>query len=103
MLSPAQVREQVATVRNHVAAPFALNFFCHVMPGQSDDGEWRALLQTYYDEFAVDPGNGGALRLPFDEAMCAPRGGASARSSQFSLRASGGRAARSGQDAWASS
>ena len=25
----------------------------------------------YYDEFGVAPGSGGALRLPFDEAMCA--------------------------------
>ena len=69
MLSPAEVREQAATVRQQSSAPFALNFFCHTMPGQ-DDGAWRALLQPYYDEFGVEPGGGGALRLPFDAQMC---------------------------------
>ena len=70
MLSPDQVRTQVAEVRSQVEGPFALNFFCHRMPEQVDDSAWRALLQPYYDEFGVEPGNGGALRLPFDEAMC---------------------------------
>jgi nitronate monooxygenase len=30
-----------------------------------------ALLEPYYREFAVEPSNGGAMRLPFDDAMCA--------------------------------
>jgi nitronate monooxygenase len=70
MLSPDQVRTQVAEVRSQIDRPFALNFFCHQMPGQADDSTWRALLQPYYAEFGVEPGNGGALRLPFDEEMC---------------------------------
>ena len=41
------------------------------MPADIDDSAWRALLQPYYDEFGVTRGNGGALRLPFDEAICA--------------------------------
>ncbi len=70
MFSPEQVREQVAIVRQQCSAPFALNFFCHAMPREADDGAWRALLQPYYDEFGVSSGNGGTLRLPFDEGMC---------------------------------
>jgi nitronate monooxygenase len=70
MLSSEQVREQVGSVRARTIRPFALNFFCHRMPAQADDGAWRALLKPYYEEFGVEPGNGGALRLPFDEDMC---------------------------------
>jgi nitronate monooxygenase len=70
MLSPAEVQEQVATVRQQSSAPFALNFFCHAMPGQIDDSGWRALLQPYYDEFGVVPGSEGALRRPFAADMC---------------------------------
>ena len=69
MLSPEQVREQVAQVRSATAGPFGLNFFCHEMPAQADDTAWRALLRPYYEEFGVSAGNGGAMRLPFDSAM----------------------------------
>ena len=71
MLSPDQVRAQVAGVRARTDGPFALNFFCHAMPEDADDSAWRALLQPYYDEFGVAPGNGGAMRLPFDRDMAA--------------------------------
>jgi nitronate monooxygenase len=70
MLLTDQVRSQVSEVRSRSRGPLNLNFFCHSMPEQADDGAWRALLQPYYDEFGVEPGNGGALRLPFDEQMC---------------------------------
>ena len=70
MLSPEQAREQVAGVRARADGSFALNFFCHTMPGDMDESAWRALLQPYYGEFGVVPSNGGALRLPFDEEMC---------------------------------
>ena len=70
MISPDQVREQVAQVRAQTSVPFALNFFCHSMPEDIDDSAWRALLHAYYEEFGVEPGNGGALRLPFDNEMC---------------------------------
>ena len=69
MLSPEQVREQVADLRSRTKGRFALNFFSHSMPGEVDDSAWRELLQPYYEEFGVEPGNGGAMRLPFDEAM----------------------------------
>jgi nitronate monooxygenase len=70
MLSPEQVREQVAGVRKQTSGRFALNFFCHSMPVGSDDSAWRELLRPYHEEFAVESGNGGALRLPFDDKMC---------------------------------
>ena len=71
MLSPQQVLEQVAEVRSRGNGPINLNFFCHTMPTAADDGAWRAVLKPYYEEFEVEPGNGGALRLPFDSDMCA--------------------------------
>lgn len=69
MLSPEQVTLQVEQVRSRTSAPFGLNFFCHTMPKGADDSAWRALLQPYYDEFDVQPGNGGTMRLPFDSDM----------------------------------
>jgi nitronate monooxygenase len=71
MLSPEQVRHQVGQVRSRSASPFALNFFCHEMPEPIEDSAWRALLAPYYQEFGVEPGNGGAMRLPFDSEMAA--------------------------------
>ena len=71
LVTPDQVRAQVADVRGRIVGPINLNFFCHRMPAQADDRAWRALLQPYYDEFGVQSGGGGGLRLPFDEAMCA--------------------------------
>jgi len=70
LLSPHEVRAQVAEVRARIRGPLNLNFFCHEMPGPVDDSSWRALLRPYYDEFDVKPGEGGVLRLPFDESMC---------------------------------
>jgi len=71
LLTPDQVRTQVLEVRSRSSGPLNLNFFCHELRQETDDRAWRAVLQTYYDEFAVEPGHGGALRLPFDADMCA--------------------------------
>jgi nitronate monooxygenase len=71
MLSPDQVRTQVSEARARANGPLNLNFFCHTMPAAADDSSWRALLRPYYDEFGVEAGNGGAMRLPFDAEMCA--------------------------------
>lgn len=71
LLSPERVRQQVGEVRSRANGPLNLNFFCHEMPTRADDSAWRALLRPYYDEYGVESGNGGALRLPFDERMCA--------------------------------
>jgi len=65
------VRAQVSEVRARGAGSLNLNFFCHRMPDPVDDRAWRALLQPYYAEYGAEPGNGGALRLPFDADMCA--------------------------------
>ena len=70
LLSPEQIREQVAEVRAAIDRPFSLNFFCHTMPATADDCSWRALLRPYYDEYGVDPGDAEPLRRPFDEEMC---------------------------------
>jgi nitronate monooxygenase len=70
LLSPEQVRRQVAEVRERAKGPLNLNFFCHRMPAGVDDSAWRALLQPYYDEYGEEPGNGGPLRMPFDGEMC---------------------------------
>ena len=69
MLSPDQVRAQVAEIRARTDRPFNLNFFCHRMPDRVDDSAWRELLHPYYEEFGAQPSNGGAMRLPFDPAM----------------------------------
>jgi nitronate monooxygenase len=71
LLTPDQVRAQVAEVRSPANGPLNLNFFCHRMPEDADDNAWLELLRPYYEEFGVQPGNGGALRLPFDGDMCA--------------------------------
>lgn len=70
LLSAEKVRDPVTEVRAGARGPLNLNFFCHRMPGAADDSAWRALLQPYYEEFAVTTANGGALRAPFDQAMC---------------------------------
>jgi nitronate monooxygenase len=71
LLSPGEIRAQVAEVRARASGPLNLNFFCHAMPGPVDDSAWRALLLPYYEEFDVQPDRSGALRLPFDQPMCA--------------------------------
>ncbi len=71
LLTPEQVRSQVAEVRARAKGPLNLNFFCHRMRNDADDSAWRELLRPYYDEFGVEPGDVGALRLPFDAEMCA--------------------------------
>lgn len=71
MLSTEDIRAQVGDVRSVSERPFALNFFCHSMPANVDDSQWRALLQRYREEFAADEADSGAMRLPFGEATAA--------------------------------
>jgi nitronate monooxygenase len=72
MLTPGEVRAQVAEVRRRAGGPINLNFFCHRVAEPPDDREWRELLAPYYARESVEPPTGGApSRRPFDEAMCA--------------------------------
>ena len=71
MLSPAQISEQVATVRGRTPAPINLNFFCHKMPEPADDSSWRRLLRPYFEALDIDEPPPSPLRLPFDEDACA--------------------------------
>jgi nitronate monooxygenase len=74
LLTPDQVREQIALVRARTDRPVNVNFFAHSPP--SDDlarnDAWRQRLAPYYDELEVEgvgprPLAGGGW---FDEALC---------------------------------
>lgn len=72
MLTPDQVRAQVAEVRAQAEGPLNLNFFCHALGEPPDDREWRAVLAPFYAKEGVGPPKTPPpLRAPFDEAMCA--------------------------------
>ena len=71
MLAPDEMRSQAADLRNRTAGPINLNFFCHRLPDESDDGPWAALLAPFYERFGLAAGpEAGPLRRPFDPAMC---------------------------------
>src|SRR4051812_16573482 len=74
MLSVEKAREQVKLIRQRVAAPINMNFFCHA-PALADpqrEAVWKRRLALYYDELGLDPATpiNAANRAPFDAAMC---------------------------------
>ena len=70
MLTPAQVRAQVAEVRAQAQGPLNLNFFCHHAPAEADEAGWHKLLAPYYAELGVGPPDTPPpLRGAFDAAM----------------------------------
>lgn len=74
MLSPAQVVEQVARLRQRTQAPFNLNFFCHRPPPPATEAlaSWQARLEPYYRELELDgTPPAAAARRSFDAEMCA--------------------------------
>jgi nitronate monooxygenase len=72
MLEPDAIAAQAAEVRARTAGPLNLNFFCHTMPLETDDADWRRLLHPFHARYRVDPqASGGAVRRPFDIAACA--------------------------------
>ena len=71
MITPEQVREQVAEFRAQIDAPINLNFFCFAMPAMADDAKWRKVLRPYYVKYGIPEPQAAALRMPFDEAYCA--------------------------------
>ncbi|HEY5722184.1 MAG TPA: nitronate monooxygenase [Allosphingosinicella sp.] len=71
LLDPEAVREQVGEVRSRADGPLNLNFFCHAMPADAEDGAWHELLSSLYRSYGLGDSPGeGPLRRPFDEAMC---------------------------------
>src|ERR1700719_1818705 len=57
MLSAEKVREQGNIIRQRVAAPVHMNFFCHI-PADADpqqEAAWKKRLAAYYQEFGIDP------------------------------------------------
>jgi nitronate monooxygenase len=73
MLTPSELRDQIAEIRRRTAAPFNVNFFCHTAPKQDPERQagWLGELAPDYAEAALDPGagGGGPVRTPFDLAM----------------------------------
>jgi nitronate monooxygenase len=74
MLPVAKAREQMQIIRQRVAGPVNMNFFCHT-PVDADparEAGWKERLASYYSEFGVDPQApvAAANRAPFDAAMC---------------------------------
>lgn len=72
MMDVAAVRVAVGVIREIATGPLNLNFFCHDLPSDDDDGDWRAALVPFYSEYGVDnAGPKPPVRKPFDAAMCA--------------------------------
>ena len=75
MLSVDKAREQVNIIRQRVAAPVNMNFFCHTAVDADPVSEagWRRRLAPYYAELGLDPAApvAAANRAPFDATMCA--------------------------------
>lgn len=71
MLTPDQVRAQVAEVRAQAKGPLNLNFFCHTLGEAPDETAWRGQLRPFYVEEGVGPPlTPPPLRAPFDSTMC---------------------------------
>ncbi|MFF3699729.1 MULTISPECIES: NAD(P)H-dependent flavin oxidoreductase [Pseudomonas] len=74
MLTPEQIRQEIATFSQASRGPLNLNFFCHRPP--ATDGErairWKQALKPYYEEVGADFGATTPVsnRAPFDEAGC---------------------------------
>jgi nitronate monooxygenase len=72
MLDAASIRREIQAIRDATAAPFNLNFFCHVPPvvEPSREAAWRRALEPAYVEFGLDieAVPAGAGRIPFDAA-----------------------------------
>src|SRR3981189_3155894 len=57
MLSVEKAREQINIIRQRVAAPVSMNFFCHKAvdadPGR--EARWKQRLASYYKEVGLQP------------------------------------------------
>src|ERR1043165_307766 len=74
MLSVEKAREQISIIRQRVAAPVNMNFFCHtpVDPDPQREAKWKQRLGAHYNELGVVPAApiNAANRAPFNAAMC---------------------------------
>jgi nitronate monooxygenase len=74
LLTAEKAREQINIIRQRVAAPVNMNFFCHkaVEPDPNREAAWRQRLAPYYGEHGLDPAApiNVANRAPFDAAFC---------------------------------
>jgi nitronate monooxygenase len=70
MLTPAQIREELAAIRAQTNRPVNVNFFCHTPPAPdaAREARWRASLAPYYAEHGIDPETiaPGPGRAPFN-------------------------------------
>jgi nitronate monooxygenase len=74
MLSPEQIRAQIAEFRAAAARPVNVNFFCHATPTEDPTAQarWRARLAPYYRALGVEAATAsGPTRRPFDATSCA--------------------------------
>ena len=74
LISVEKAREQINIIRQRVAAPVNMNFFCHkaVDADPAREAGWKRRLGSYYNELGLDPAMpfDAANRAPFDAAMC---------------------------------
>jgi nitronate monooxygenase len=73
LLTPAQVRDEVAKIRTQTRKPINLNFFCHATPQRDAaiESAWRQRLAPYYAEYGVDiPASPTSTLAPFGTEMC---------------------------------
>src|SRR5579862_7742023 len=56
LLSPGDLRKELAAIRAQTSNPFNVNLFSHAPPIPIPDREaaWRGILAPYYTEFGVD-------------------------------------------------
>lgn len=70
MLTPAALRDELATLAAATRRPINVNFFCHrpPTPDAAREAAWRAALAPYFAEFGLDAAAvpAGPGRTPFD-------------------------------------
>lgn len=71
LLSLDAMQTELMAIRAGTDKPFNVNFFCHTPPEPNAQREagWRALLQPYFEELGIVPGDASApSRTPFSAA-----------------------------------
>jgi nitronate monooxygenase len=74
LLTPDQIRKEIANFRAHASGPLNLNFFCHqeIPSSPQIDTDWLKALTPYYLENNLDPEKkvSAPTRYPFNEETC---------------------------------